>query len=119
MDVINLQSKFDLIKDHWTPHIIASLNHQDVKLAKVQGEFIWHDHENEDELFLIIKGQLKMELETGTKIINEGELIVIPKGVQHRPYAEEECWILLFEPQSTKHTGVVVSDRTVHDLKRI
>jgi len=119
MKVVNVKNKFGLVNDLWTPHVISSLNGQDVKIAKVKGDFIWHDHKEEDELFLVIKGCLYIELRDGTKTINEGEMIVIPRGVEHRPYAKEECWLFLFEPQSTKHTGDVESDLTVHHLKKI
>jgi len=118
-DVIKLRSKYDLVDKYWTPHIVSSLNGQDVKIAKVKGDFIWHDHKEEDELFFVIKGKLYIEFRDGVQEISEGDMIVVPKGVEHRPYAEEECWIILFEPSQTKHTGGVESDLTVKDLKRI
>ncbi|WP_192347283.1 cupin domain-containing protein [Algoriphagus sp. Y33] len=119
MKKVNLNEKFDLIKELWTPKIIGELNGQDVKLAKVKGEFVWHNHTNEDELFLIIKGSLKIDLEGESVTLNEGEMLVIPRGVEHRPVAEEEAWILLFEPQSTKHTGEVKSELTVDKFEKI
>ena len=116
MNKINLTEKFGLFNEHWTPKIIGELNGQQVKLAKVKGEFIWHNHEGEDELFYIMKGTLKMEFRDKTVVLNEGEMIIVPKGVEHRPIAEEEVWILLFEPKNTKHTGEVESELTVKNL---
>lgn len=118
-NVIKLQSKYDQVDAYWTPHIVSSLNGQDVKIAKVKGDFIWHDHADEDELFYVMKGELGIEFRDGTQIISEGEMIVVPRGVEHRPFANEECWIMLFEPAQTKHTGSVESELTVKDLKRI
>ncbi|MDR7131554.1 mannose-6-phosphate isomerase-like protein (cupin superfamily) [Algoriphagus sp. 4150] len=119
MKKVNLNEKFDLIKELWSPKIIGELNGQDVKLAKVKGEFVWHNHTNEDELFLIVKGSLKIDLEGESITLDEGEMLVIPRGVEHRPVAEEEAWILLFEPQSTKHTGEVKSELTVDKFEKI
>lgn len=112
MDVINLGQKFQKFNDHWSPRIIAELNNQQVKLAKVKGEFVWHDHANEDELFLVVKGQLKIEFRDGIKVLNEGEMMVVPRKVEHKPIAEEECHILLFEPKVIAHTGKVKSELT-------
>lgn len=119
MEVINIEQKFDLFQDHWNPRIIGSLNNQDVKIAKVQGEFVWHDHKDEDELFLIIKGSLDLHFENSIKTLNAGEILIIPRGIPHKPVAKEECWIMLFEPQSTKHTGDVSSDLTVSEYQKI
>lgn len=119
MNKVNLNEKFDLIKEHWSPKIIGELNGQDVKLAKVQGEFVWHDHKGEDELFLIMKGTLRIEFRDRSITLKEGEMLIIPRGVEHFPIAEEEVWILLFEPQSTKHTGDVMTDRTVQKFEKI
>lgn len=116
---INLQQKFSLFNDHWSPKIIGDLNGQQVKLAKVKGAFVWHNHADEDELFFIVKGTLKIEFKTETITLNEGELLIVPKGVAHRPIAEEEVWLLLFEPASTKHTGDTPSELTVDTLDRI
>ena len=113
MDVINLKEKFSLFNVHWTPKIIGELNGQQVKIAKVKGEFVWHDHAREDELFMIIKGQLTIQLENKEVHLSEGEIYIVPKGVQHKPIAHEECWILLFEPKQTKHTGEVKDELTV------
>lgn len=112
MEVININNKFKLFKEHWSPKIIGQLNGQDVKLAKLKGEFVWHDHKHEDELFFIVKGSLKIEFKDKTKLVNEGEMIIIPKGVEHKPIAENEVWVLLFEPSSIKHTGDVNHELT-------
>ena len=104
---VNLKDKFELFNEHWTPKIIGELNGQQVKLAKLKGEFVWHDHKEEDEMFLVIKGSLKIEFRDKTIRLNEGEMYIVPRGVEHNPVAEEEAWILLFEPASTKHTGEV------------
>ncbi len=117
LEKINIKEKFTLFSEYWTPNIIAKLNGQAVKIAKIKGPFIWHHHENEDELFLVIKGQLKMEFRDKTEILNEGDIIVVPKGVEHRPVAEEECHILMFEPESTLNTGNVENDRTVEAVE--
>jgi|TARA_R110002126_G_scaffold73000_1_gene182270 mannose-6-phosphate isomerase-like protein (cupin superfamily) len=119
MNKVNLNEKFDLIKEHWSPKIIGELNGQDVKLAKVKGEFVWHDHKGEDELFLIFKGTLRIEFRDRSVTLNEGEMLIIPRGVEHYPIAEEEVWLLLFEPQSTKHTGDIISERTVEKFEKI
>lgn len=105
MTKINLKQKFTLFNDHWSPKTIGELNGQSVKIAKVKGEFVWHDHLNEDELFMVVKGSLKIHLEDDTINLEEGELYIVPKGQKHKPVAEEECWIMLFEPIETKHTG--------------
>ena len=115
MNKINLLEKFDLFTDQWSPKIIAELNGQQVKLAKVEGEFIWHDHANEDELFFIVKGSLRIEFRDRTVELSEGEMMVVPRGVEHRPVAEEETWLMLLEPASTQHTGEVDSERTVNE----
>lgn len=116
MDKVNLQNKFDQFQDHWNPRIVGELNGQHVKLAKLKGEFIWHHHEHEDELFLVIKGTLKMEFRDRTEIINEGEFIIVPKGVEHKPVAEEEVEVMLFEPASTLNTGNIENERTKKNL---
>jgi len=116
---INLKEKLSLFHEHWTPKIIGELNGQYVKLAKVKGEFIWHKHDNEDELFLILKGSLVIELPGEKIILNEGEFFIVPRGVDHRPVAEEEAHLLLFEPVLTAHTGDVVSEMTVKNQEWI
>ncbi|MFT4576735.1 MAG: mannose-6-phosphate isomerase-like protein (cupin superfamily) [Polaribacter sp.] len=119
MKSINISNKLDLIKDLWNPRVIAELNGQQIKISKVKGEFVWHDHKNEDELFIIIKGSLKMMFRDRTEIVNEGEMIMVPKGVEHKPVADKEVWMMLFEPENTKHTGDVESELTIKDYEKI
>jgi len=119
MDVINIQQKLSLFSDHWSPKKIGELNGQQILLAKIKGEFVFHKHDNEDELFMVIKGTLKIELRDKTITLNEGEFYIVPKGVEHKPKAEEEVQILLFEPLSTKHTGDVTADITVETYEEI
>ncbi|MEM8890535.1 MAG: cupin domain-containing protein [Bacteroidota bacterium] len=119
MNVINLDQKFSLFQDQWSPKVIAELNGQEVKLAKVQGEFVWHDHEHEDELFFVVKGELIIEFRDRTEVIKAGEMIVVPRGVEHKPIAKEEVWIMLFEPAQIKHTGEVEHELTVKDYDKI
>lgn len=119
MTPISLNEKFSLFDDRWSPKIIAELNGQQVKLAKVKGEFVWHDHANEDELFFVVKGSLRIEFRDRTETINEGEILVVPRGVEHNPVADEECWLMLFEPKSTAHTGDVKHERTVEQSEWI
>ena len=118
-DKVNLKAKFGLISEYWKPAIAAELNGQHVKLDKLKGEFVWHHHAHEDEMFLVVKGRFRMDLRDGAKWIEEGEFIVIPRGVEHRPVAEEEAWILLFEPATTLNTGNVEDARTLKTLERI
>ena len=108
----NLKQELAQVTELWSPRVVAQLNGQFLKVARVQGEFVWHHHEAEDELFLILKGSLRIEFEDGAVTLGEGECLVVPRGVRHRPVAEQECWIALFEPAATAHTGDVVSDRT-------
>ena len=110
---INLQEKFSMFTEHWSPKIIAQINDYHFKLAKVQGEFVWHDHPETDEMFLVIKGRLEIHLRDGVIKLSEGEMYIVPKGVEHKPIAEDECHILLVEPAGTVNTGDVVSDKTV------
>lgn len=117
MNVINLKEKLTLFNEHWTPKIIGELNGQHVKLAKLQGEFIWHSHADEDELFFIIKGNLKMEFRDKMLNLKEGDMLVVPKGVEHRPIAEEEVHVMLFEPAQIKHTGDVEHELTQKKLE--
>jgi mannose-6-phosphate isomerase-like protein (cupin superfamily) len=105
MDVINLSQKFGLFHDHWHPRIIGELNDSYVKLVKVQGEFVWHKHDHEDELFLVVKGRLQIKLRERDLWIGEGEMAIIPKGVEHCPVAAQEVHVLLLEPKSTLNTG--------------
>ena len=115
----NLHEKAELIQNYWQPQIIGELNGQQVKLAKIKGEFVWHKHVNEDELFLVVSGQFKMELKDQILDIKENDYIIIPKGVEHRPVAENEATILLFEPAGTLNTGNVEHALTYTDLKKI
>lgn len=119
MQKVNLAEKFSLFTDFYNPKIVGELNNQHVKLAKLKGEFIWHKHDMEDELFLVIKGKLKMELRDKTIEIDEGEFIIVPHGVEHRPVADEEVHILLFEPASTLNTGNVQHEMTRIDLEKL
>jgi mannose-6-phosphate isomerase-like protein (cupin superfamily) len=119
MNKINLLEKFGSIGDYWNPRIAAELNGQQVKLVKITGEFVWHKHEVEDELFLVVKGSFRMELRDKNIVLNEGEMLVVPRGVEHRPVAEQEAWVVLFEPASTLNTGNVVGEKTKTILDRI
>ena len=119
MSVINIQEKFNLFSDQWSPKKVGELNGQQILLAKLQGEFVFHNHENEDELFMVKKGVLEMHLRDKIVTINEGEFYIVPKGVDHKPVAKEEVHILLFEPLSIKHTGDVVADITVETYESI
>ena len=116
---INIQDKLSLFNDHWNPRIIAELNKQHVKLAKIKGEFIWHKHDHEDEMFLVLKGTLKIAFRDKTETINENEIIIVPKGVEHRPIAEEEVSIMLFEPATTINTGDLDNERTRKNLESL
>ena len=119
MDVVNIKQKFSLFTEQWSPKIIGQLNGQDVKLAKLEGEFVWHDHKNEDELFYIIKGSLKIEFRDKIVELKEGDMLIIPKGVEHKPIAEEEVWVLLFEPSNIKHTGNIKHKLTKDTFEKI
>ncbi len=119
MQKINISEKFAKISEYYQTHIAADLNGQQVKLVKTKGEFPFHHHENEDEMFLVVKGRFRMEFLDRHEWIEEGEFIVIPRGTEHRPVAEQECWILLFEPASTLNTGNVVNERTVRTLQHV
>ena len=114
---IRISEKLSRFSDHWNPRVIAELNGQHVKLAKFQGEFVWHNHADEDELFLVLKGSFRMEFRDGSVDVGEGEIIVVPRGVEHRPVADEEVHVMLFEPASTRHTGDVVDERTVTEYQ--
>ncbi len=119
MKKVNLNEKFALFNEQWTPKLLGELNGQAVKIAKVEGEFVWHSHEEEDELFFVVKGQLTIRLRDQDIHLSEGELFIVPKGVEHQPIAKEEAWILLFEPMATKHTGAVDSPLTVTAYERL
>jgi mannose-6-phosphate isomerase-like protein (cupin superfamily) len=124
MDKIDLQQKFALITDYWNPKQIGEMNDFAVKIVKVQGEFVWHHHEQEDELFFVIKGRLRMQIREAPDSqrdiwVEEGELIIIPRGMEHRPVAEVETHLMLLEPNTTLNTGNIQSERTVHDVERL
>ncbi|MBN2615714.1 MAG: cupin domain-containing protein [Bacteroidales bacterium] len=116
---VNLQSKLQLFDAYWTPKIVGELNNQFVKLAKLKGEFVMHQHEQEDELFYVIEGKLFIELKDETLELNPGEFVIIPKGVEHKPYAPEEVSVLLFEPVTTLNTGNTNNELTVPDPEQI
>ena len=116
MEKVNLVEKFDLFDDRWSPKIVGELNGQYVKLAKLKGEFVWHHHEAEDELFFVVKGRLTMRLPEKEIVVEEGEFLIVPRGVEHCPVAAEEVHVLLFEPKSTAHTGNVQAEVTVETL---
>lgn len=114
---INLQEKLAVFSEHWSPKIVAQMNEYHFKVAKVQGEFVWHDHPETDEAFIVLKGQLEIQFRDGNVRLNEGEIFVVPKGVQHKPVAGHECHILLVEPAGTVNTGEVIDDKTApHDI---
>jgi mannose-6-phosphate isomerase-like protein (cupin superfamily) len=119
MDKINLAEKLARFNTHWDPKIVGELNGQQVKLVKFQGTFVWHQHEQEDELFLVVKGEFDMEFRDRRVTLKEGELIIVPRGVEHRPMAEQEVHVLLFEPASTLNTGNVQSALTVASPQRL
>lgn len=119
MEKINLISKLALFNEHWSPKVVGEMNDSLIKLAKLKGEFVWHHHDNEDELFFVVKGKLVIKFRDKDIELNEGELIVIPRGVEHLPVAEEEVHVMLIEPKTTLNTGNVVNDRTVAELERL
>ena len=112
MDKINLLEKFTRFDDTWSPKIVGELNGQQVKLVKLHSEFIWHKHDHEDELFLVIKGVLKIEFHDHVEVLQENEMLIVPRGIEHKPVAEGEVWVMLFEPASTLNTGNVFNERT-------
>ena len=113
MDKVNLEDKFSQFDGHWQPKIVGELNGQYVKLAKLKGEFVWHQHETEDEMFMVIKGELMIKLRDRDVTLNPGEFFIIPRGVEHIPIAEEEVQVMLFEPKSVVNTGDVQDERTL------
>jgi mannose-6-phosphate isomerase-like protein (cupin superfamily) len=119
IEKININEKLGLIPDHWNPRIAGELNGQHVKLVKLQGEFVWHKHDDEDEMFLVIAGLLKMELRDKTMEIHPGEFVIVPKGVEHKPVADYETHVMLFEPASTLNTGNIQNERTRAHLEKI
>jgi mannose-6-phosphate isomerase-like protein (cupin superfamily) len=119
LEKVNLAEKFAQIHEFWKPYIVAELNGQHVKLDKVKGEFVWHMHPNEDEMFFVVKGRLRIEFRDTHVWVEEGEFLVVPRGVEHRPVADQEAHIILFEPASTLNTGNVRNERTLQNLERI
>jgi len=119
VEKVNIQQKFSQFSEHWKPKIVGELNGQQVKLVKFQGEFVWHHHADEDELFLVVKGRFRMDFRDRQVWLEEGEILIVPRGVEHRPVADFEAHVLLFEPASTLNTGNVVDRLTLRDLDRI
>ena len=119
MNKVNLVEKFEMINDHWNPRIAGELNGQHVKLVKFQGEFVWHKHDQEDELFYVVKGNFTMELRDRSVEIGEGEFFIVPRGTVHRPVADREVWVMLFEPATTLNTGDVKNEKTRDQLEKI
>ena len=112
MDTINLKDKLGKFSDYWSPKVIAELNDYQFKLVKIQGEFVWHNHPDTDEVFIVIEGSMKIEFENETVQLNEGEMLVVPKGVEHKPYADSECKVMLVEPRGVVNTGDADSELT-------
>ena len=111
--IANIETEFAKITDYWSPRVVADVNDQSVKLAKLKGEFVWHDHAHEDELFFVVRGSLTIRYRDRPDVVlNAGDVHVVPKGIEHNPLAEDECWVMLFEPSETKHTGDVVVEGT-------
>lgn len=119
LETVNLAQKFDAFQDYWSPKVVGEINESHVKLVKLKGEFVWHHHEVEDELFLVVKGRLLIKLRDRDLWINEGEFVIIPHGVEHLPVAEEEVQVILLEPKSTLNTGNVQNERTVSELRHL
>jgi quercetin dioxygenase-like cupin family protein len=112
LTAVNIESRFEDVTELWSPRVIGRVNDQYVKVARLHGEFVWHAHDDEDELFLVIRGTLRIQLEDGDVTLGPGELVVVPRGVRHNPVAANECWVMLIETVTTKHTGDVTSSRT-------
>jgi mannose-6-phosphate isomerase-like protein (cupin superfamily) len=119
MEKVNLQQKFDHVTQHWSPKIVGEVNDCHVKIVKFQGAFTWHHHQHEDEMFLVTKGSFRMRFREGDVEVGEGEFIIVPKGVEHLPVADEEVQVVLFEPKTTLNTGNVRDAHTVEELDRI
>jgi len=119
MEAVNLNEKLSKVKEYWSPKIVGELNDSYVKVVKVTGEFVWHHHDNEDELFLVVKGLLRMRFRGCAVDVSPGEFIIVPKGVEHMPVADEEVHIVLFEPKTTLNTGNVQNERTLAKLERL
>jgi mannose-6-phosphate isomerase-like protein (cupin superfamily) len=119
METVNLRDKFGLFSDYWKPRIIGEVNECHVKAAKLKGEFVWHHREREDELFLVVRGTLRMKFRDGEALVREGEFVIVPRGVEHLPIADDEVHIVLIEPKTTLNTGNLTNERTVAQLQRI
>ena len=119
IEKVNLSEKFGLFSEHWSPKIAGEVNDAYVKLVKFRGEFVWHKHEDEDEMFLVVKGSIVIKLRDGDLALGEGEFVIIPRGVEHKPVAETEAHVLLFEPKTVLNTGDVVNERTRPVLERV
>jgi mannose-6-phosphate isomerase-like protein (cupin superfamily) len=119
MKTVNLKEKLSLFSDHWHPRILGEVNDCHVKAVKLKGKFVWHHHDNEDELFLVIKGTLRMRFRDRDEVVREGEFIIVPRGVEHMPVADDEVHLVLIEPKSTLNTGNVTNERTVAQLEHI
>jgi mannose-6-phosphate isomerase-like protein (cupin superfamily) len=119
VETVNLKEKLSKVSDYFNPRIIGELNDSYVKVVKLKGEFVWHHHDNEDEMFLVVSGTLRMRFRDGDQLIRPGEFIIVPKGVEHLPVAEEEVHLVLLEPKTTLNTGNIISDRTRAELERI
>jgi mannose-6-phosphate isomerase-like protein (cupin superfamily) len=119
VETVNLKEKLSRVSDYFNPRIIGELNDSYVKVVKLKGEFVWHHHDNEDEMFLVVSGTLRMRFRDGDQLIRPGEFIIVPKGVEHLPVAEEEVHLVLLEPKTTLNTGNITSDRTRAELERI
>ena len=119
IEKVNLAQKFNAFQDYWRPKIVGELNDSHVKLAKLKGEFVWHHHEVEDELFLVVKGELLIKFRGGEVRVREGEFVIVPRGIEHLPIDTEEVHVVLIEPRSTLNTGNIANDKTVRDLERV
>ena len=119
MNAVNIEAKLSQVKDYWSPTLVGELNHDYVKVVKLRGEFVWHHHDNEDEMFLVVKGTMRMRFRDRDVLVHPGEFIIVPKGVEHMPVAEDEVHIVLLEPRTTLNTGNVRNERTRETLARL
>jgi mannose-6-phosphate isomerase-like protein (cupin superfamily) len=119
MHAVNLAERFSKFQDYWNPRLIGEVNDFHVKAVKIKGQFVWHHHDNEDELFLVVKGTLRMRFRDHEAVVREGEFVIVPRGVEHLPVADEEVHIILLEPKTTLNTGNVTNERTVRELERL
>ena len=119
MKTVNIAQKFSQFDEHWSPKILGEINESYVKAVRFQGEFVWHHHDNEDEMFLVVEGRMRMKFRDHEEVVSPGEFIIVPRGVEHLPVADEEAQVLLFEPKSTLNTGNVTNERTLPQLERI